>query len=117
MFYHLSYNHLRLKLFNYFNMYKGFRDTVVYKGKLIHFYKRAQILVGDIWGAYKRPVEESHPFYFNDLHEVTMFADYRVPQILLHLGVLEYSPSLLNKIESKQEILFASEEETEIRAG
>jgi hypothetical protein len=29
----------------------GFRDTSVYKGALVHFYKRAQILVGDIWAA------------------------------------------------------------------
>ena len=46
-----------------------------------------------------------------------MFADYRVPQILLHFKVLDYSQSLLTKIETKQEILFGSEEETEIRAG
>ena len=51
------------------------------------------------------------------MNEVTMFADYRVPQILLHLGVLEYSPSLLNKIKLKEEIPFGSEEENEIRAG
>lgn len=35
-------------------MLPGFRDTAVYKGRLIHFYKRAQILVGDLWAAYGR---------------------------------------------------------------
>jgi hypothetical protein len=33
----------------------GFRDTGVYRGRLVHFYKRAQILVGDLWAAYGRP--------------------------------------------------------------
>lgn len=33
----------------------GFRDTSVYRGRLVHFYKRAQILVGDLWAAYGRP--------------------------------------------------------------
>lgn len=32
----------------------GFRDTSIYHGHLIHFYKRAQILVGDVWAAYGR---------------------------------------------------------------
>ena len=32
--------------------FPGFRDHVVYKARLVHFYKRAQILVGDLWGAY-----------------------------------------------------------------
>jgi len=30
----------------------GFRDHAVYKGRQVFFYKRAQILVADLWGAY-----------------------------------------------------------------
>ena len=33
----------------------GFRDTTIYNGSIVHFYKRAQILVGDLWAAYGRP--------------------------------------------------------------
>jgi hypothetical protein len=33
-------------------------------------------------------------FLFDDIHELTMFPDYRVPQILYHHGILEYSNEL-----------------------
>lgn len=57
-----------------------------------------------------------------------MFADYRVPQILRlslfvikltsirQLGIMSYSDSLREKIDSRAEIPFGSEEEIEIRA-
>eukprot|EP01031_Cornospumella_fuschlensis_P028814 gene28814-34782_t len=97
--------------------FPGFRDTSVYRGRLIHFYKRAQIFVADLWGAFSRPTDPSHPYFFYDIHEVTMFADYRIPQILLHLQVLQYDEDLMGKITSKQEIAFGSEQEIEIRAS
>jgi hypothetical protein len=46
-----------------------------------------------------------------------MFADYRVPQLLLPLGVLKYAPELRAKVEAKQELAAGSEEEVEIRAA
>jgi hypothetical protein len=95
----------------------GFRDASVYKGRLVHFYKRAQIFVADIWGAYGRPTDVNHPYYFHDIDRVTMFADYRIPQILLQVGVLEYSDSLLTKIVNREVIAFGAEEELEIRAA
>lgn len=30
--------------------FPGFRDQSVYKGRLVHFYKRVQIFIGDLWG-------------------------------------------------------------------
>ena len=88
--------------------FPGFRDASVYKGKLVHFYKRAQIFVADIWGAYNKPTDLSHPFYFNDIDKVTMFADYRIPQILYHCKVMQYSEELARKIENREEIPFGS---------
>lgn len=38
------------------------------------FYKRAQIFVGDVYGA----LQGKGLGAFNDIHELTMFADYRV---------------------------------------
>lgn len=97
--------------------FPGFRDTSVYRGRLIHFYKRAQIFVADLWGAFSRPTDPSHPYFFHDIDQVTMFADYRIPQILLHLQVLSYDSALMSKITGKHEIAFGSEEEIEIRAS
>jgi hypothetical protein len=98
-------------------VYAGFRDASVYKGRLVHFYKRAQIFVADIWGAYGRPTDSNHPYFFHDIDRITMFADYRIPQILLHVGVLEYTSELMKKVENKDLIPFGSEEESEIRAA
>ncbi|EGC36294.1 hypothetical protein DICPUDRAFT_47225 [Dictyostelium purpureum] len=90
----------------------GFRDSAVYRGKQVFFYKRAQIFVGDLWGAYQgRGLGK-----FDDIKQLTMFADYRVPQILESLKVIEYSPELKKMIEQKQEIPYGSEMELEIRA-
>lgn len=94
----------------------GFRDTSIYNGRLIHFYKRAQILVADLWGAYKQPKDPYHPCCFHDIQELTMFADYRIPQILRQIGILEYSPELTLAIDSLEEIPFGSKQEVEIRA-
>jgi arginase family enzyme len=84
---------------------------------LIHFYKRAQIVIADVWGAYGRPRDTSHPCYFHDLNEMTMFADYRVPQILCHMGILKYSSKLYDTVVREEEIPFGSTEEVEIRAA
>ena len=98
----------------------GFRDTSIYQGKLVHLYKRAQILVGDLWAAYgKQDVpgsEGKSVFYFEDIACLTMFADYRVPQILREVGIIEYSDELSSAIDNLQEIPVGSEAEVEIRA-
>ncbi|KAG2378506.1 hypothetical protein C9374_008145 [Naegleria lovaniensis] len=60
--------------------FPGFRDSCIYSktGHQIHFYKRAQIFCADIYGCFRgEGIGE-----FVDIHELTMFADYRVPQLL-----------------------------------
>lgn len=76
----------------------------------VFFYKRAQILAGDIWGAYGRQTSP-HPFGFDDVASLTMFADYRVPQILRARGVLEYSEALARAVDARKELPPGSEEE------
>jgi hypothetical protein len=77
--------------------------------------------VSDVWSAYgrKRPngIFETHPAAFTDLEKLTMFADYRVPQLLRSLGILQYTVALAGKIDAKQELGAGSEEEVEIRAA
>ncbi|TYZ67853.1 hypothetical protein PybrP1_003268 [[Pythium] brassicae (nom. inval.)] len=93
----------------------GFRDQAVYRGEQVHFYKRAQILVGDVWAAYGR--RSTGVASFHDIAQLTMFADYRVPQVLRPEGVLEYSEPLARLVDSKTEIPSGSEMEVEIRAA
>ncbi len=102
-----------------------FRDQAIYKGEQIFFYKRAQILVSDLHLAYKDLIKkigkneenEILNFDINTLQEITMFADYRVPQILRELNILEYSNELSNLVDNKIPILHSSVFEIEIRAA
>lgn len=83
----------------------GFRDETLHQGRQCFFYKRAQILAADLWAAYGRPPPGSGSLYaFEDIGELTMFADYRVPQVLAHLGVLEYTQALETKIDGLERL-------------
>lgn len=60
-------------------------------------YKRAQIFVGDVWGAFGG----LGPGAFRDMGRLTTFADYRVPVVLRLMGVLRYSPALAAKVRGR----------------
>lgn len=47
-----------------------FRDEIGFEGKTIRFYKRAQILVADLWACFEG---ESYG-KFDDIDTITMFA-------------------------------------------
>ncbi|CAM9442617.1 unnamed protein product [Chrysoparadoxa australica] len=94
----------------------GFRDEATYKGRKVYFYKRAQILVSDLWAAYGQRSGDQL-FGFFDLHQLTMFADYRVPQVLVQAGILVYSEALKAKVLARELLEAGSEEEVEIRAA
>ena len=54
---------------------------------------------------------------FDDMGELTMFADYRVPQLLRDAGVMVYSEHLATIVDKGIELLAGSEEETQIRCN
>lgn len=93
--------------------FPGFRDHAIYRGRQVFFYKRAQIFVGDVWGAFGGEGLGT----FDDVDELTMFADYRVPQLLRPLGILHYSDQLAAHVDARDEIPAGSEQEVEIRAA
>ncbi|KAI9803367.1 MAG: hypothetical protein M1833_000885 [Piccolia ochrophora] len=67
-----------------------FRDEIRFEGKRVRFLKRAQILVADLWACF----EGKGYGEFHDIDKITMFADYRIPQMLHTSGCLYYSPVL-----------------------
>ncbi len=79
----------------------------------VHFYKRAQILVTDLWGAFGGKAWGA----FSNINELTAFADYKLPQILRAWGVLKYAPRLARAVDAQKEIAAGSAEEVEIRAA
>uniref|UniRef100_A0A2S2NHL9 Queuosine 5'-phosphate N-glycosylase/hydrolase n=1 Tax=Schizaphis graminum TaxID=13262 RepID=A0A2S2NHL9_SCHGA len=110
----LESNHSAQKLLeiiseNFFH----FRDESIYNNQTVAIYKRAQILIADIWSSFRG----SGFGEFHDIDTLTMFADYRVPQVLLYFGILKYSNNLKDTL--KQGILLehGAPEEVEIRAA
>lgn len=97
---------------NIVNHFSNFRDISLYKGREIYFFKRAILLVGDLIlnnSFISKSVK-------ND-DNMTGCADYKIPQVLRHLGILEYSDDLTTLIDERQEIQHDSEMEVEIRAN
>lgn len=90
-----------------------FQDHSIYQGEQIFFYKRAQILVGDLFGAFD---QRAGAIRIANIERLTCFADYRIPQILRHKGVLVYDDDLKNRIDNKVELIHGCVEEVEIRA-
>lgn len=90
-----------------------FRDEAVFHGQRVAIYKRAQILVGDIWACYRG----EGLGHFTDIQKISMFADYRVPQVLVHYGAMEYSTELLQILNTGILLKNGCEQEVEIRAG
>ena len=88
-----------------------FDDKSVYKGKQIYLFKRAQILAADLFSALN---ELSTPIILKNVEHLTMFADYRVPQILRELGIFTYTEELAEKIDKMYTVFPGSEEEVKV---
>lgn len=90
-----------------------FRDEHVFEGrrKPIRLLKRAQILVADLWACFEG--DDFGDFW--DIDKITMFADYRVPQMLNSMGCLLYSPPLDLAIRGKKNIPSGSNWELQLR--
>lgn len=90
-----------------------FRDAAMYRGRWVPFYKRAQILVADVWGTFRG----QGPGAFQGMSWLTAFADYKLPQILWAQGALRLHPSLAHRIRKGELITRGSAEEVELRAA
>jgi len=93
--------------------FPSFNDYSLYKGKKVYFYKRAQLLISDIFQAFDGKIYGN----FKNPEELTACADYKLPMVLRRLGILEYSKELTKKIDNKVEIIKDSKEEIEIRSN
>lgn len=91
--------------------FPAFRDEHQFHSKTVRFYKRAQILVADLWAAF----DGAGYGAFDDISHITIFPDYRIPQILQSMNVLWYSPRLEAKIKRQEEIKTGDKLEIEIR--
>lgn len=92
--------------------FPNFKDERIYNGRIIYLYKLAQLLTSDILHIRKR--KENITVDYSNLLGCS---DYKIPQIMRNLGILEYSKDLANIVDSKQEIEVNSKYEVEIRAN
>ncbi|MCS7240524.1 MAG: queuosine salvage family protein [Candidatus Bipolaricaulota bacterium] len=90
-----------------------FRDAALYDSRWIPFYKRAQILVADLWGTF----DGEGLGAIEDLGWLTAFADYKLPQVLWSAGAIKLHPILAERIKKGALIRRGSQEEVEIRAA
>lgn len=91
----------------------SFQDVATYGGEKVFFYKRAQLFAADLHAALQG--EGLGSFY--DMEDLTAFADYKLPQVLRHEGVLEYAKPLAEKVDGLALLDPGGREEVEIRAN
>ena len=90
----------------------GFKDVASYDGLAVPFFKRAQLTAADLSLAF----EGRGPGRFEDLAQLTIFADNLVPHVLRVDRVLKFPADLSARIETGDLIAAGSKEEIEIRA-
>lgn len=91
--------------------FPSYRDVAEYNGKQVAFYKRAQILIADIWACF----EGKSYGEFHDIDSITMFADYRIPQALAYFDAIAYSKDLTKYMKENRMMITGDRYETEIR--
>lgn len=94
------------------DMFKSFEDIRIIGGRKIYFYKLAQLLTSDILHL-KEHVQGRHI----DVSNLVGCSDYKIPQILRGLKVLEYADDLAVLVDNKKFIGSNSRFEVEIRAN
>lgn len=93
--------------------FPSFRDVATYQGREIALLKRAQICATDLHCVWQQNGEAG----LLGMDELTVFADYRLPQYLRHVGIIELPPELAARIERREELAAATPEEIELRAA
>jgi hypothetical protein len=89
-----------------------FKDVLPYGELRVPFYKRAQITAADLAMAFGG----EGPGRFDDIEELTLFADNLVPHVLRMDGILRYDEGLASRIDAGVPIPAKSPEEVELRA-
>lgn len=90
-----------------------FRDRATFHGREVLFFKRAQLTAADL----AREFHGQGPGRFDDLDQLTAFADNLVPHVLRVDGVLEYDSGLAAHIDAGRLLDAGSPAEVQIRAA
>ncbi len=106
-------NHDAGKMINLLYMhFPSYRDESDYSGRKVFFMKKAQILIADICRGLSSSMGN-----FTNIGKLTACADYRLPQLMRHLGILTYSEELGEIVDTMKVIEKNSVYESEIRGS
>ena len=86
----------------------SYADSSTYQELTVPFLKRAQIAAADL--------ARAGVVTFDDIQQLTLFADNLVPHVLRLDGILTFAPELVERIDAGELIEHGSQEEVEIRA-
>ena len=101
-----------VKLAEQLSILPHYADVADYHGQMVPIYKRAQIAAADVYYGFKGTGLGA----FDDLKELTIFADNAIPHVLRIEGVFKYSKDLEKRIDCQELLESGSEEEVELRA-
>ena len=93
--------------------FPSFNDIATLEGHTVVFYKRAQLATAMLYEAF----EGKGLGDLRRTEELTVFADYKLPQVLRRLSILRYAPHLAERIDRLEPLEAGSREEVEIRAA
>jgi len=93
--------------------FPSFCDVAQHSGAPVSFLKRAQICVADIHRTFRGNGLDG----LCGLLQLTVFADYRLPQLFRHIGAIVLTPELAATVDDEQEIEAGSPQEVELRAA
>ena len=99
------------ELYKFITDFENFNDVSMYKGKEIYFYKRATLLVNDLF-----ELSDKVRNNIQNIDSVLGCADYVLPRGLRAEGILVYDEELETLIDNNVEVKKDSEYEVEIRA-
>lgn len=108
-----AYKGRGIELLEIISKWSHFADVAKYDGRDIAIYKRAQIFLADL----ELALAPHGQTWFAGLDQLTCFADNMVPHVLRADGVLSYSASLAERIDSGAMIDAGSTQETELRCA
>jgi hypothetical protein len=93
--------------------FPSFNDVATLEGNSVVFYKRAQLAAAMLYEAF----EGESLGNLRRTEKLTVFADYKLPQVLRRLGILHYAPHLAERVDQLEPLRASSHEEIEIRAA
>lgn len=93
--------------------FSSWDDVAELEGQRITFHKRAQLAAGMLYQAFGGQGWGA----FGDFEQLTVYADYKLPQVLRKLGILAYDQALSALVDSQTPITAGSRMEVEIRSA